>query len=81
MALKDVLPDRPLTHDEFQSLQNHERFDAVYTDDSPGYNALIFVRGDTEHMVHRTPEVGWHVCAIRDRETGEMRHPPNAHSK
>lgn len=80
MALKDVLPDRPLRFEEFQSLQNQDTFDAVYTNETPGFDALILVRGDSEVMIHYTAEQGWHRCGVRDRTTGEVTDPAGTDS-
>jgi hypothetical protein len=80
MALKDVLPDRPLTFEEFQHIQSQDTFDAVYTDETSGYDALALVRGDREDLIHYTPEQGWHRCGVRDRTTGEITDPQDSDS-
>lgn len=62
MGIKDVLPDRPLSFEEFQSLQNQDALDAVYTNDKVGpKDVLILVKEDTEHTLHYTDESGWHI--------------------
>ncbi|MFC7216250.1 hypothetical protein ACFQO4_19490 [Saliphagus sp. GCM10025334] len=64
MALKDVLPDRPLTFDEFQDLQSQNAFDSVMTLDTPSVHNeyLILEKDDTEYVLHHTDEKGWHRC-------------------
>lgn len=62
MALSDVLPDRPLTSDEFDDLQDSDTFDKVEIGDSPGEHIdtiIITVNGE-EHMLHFAPQGGWH---------------------
>jgi len=67
MAIKDVLPDRRLTFDEFQEIQQMDPFDAVYTSDSPGKtDVLILQRDDTEHTLHYTDEESWHICETKN---------------
>lgn len=62
MALSDVLPDRPLTSDEFQELQNSDNFESVTTAETPGprVDRVTITKNGTEHMLHFTPEHGWH---------------------
>lgn len=68
MALKDALPDRPLTFDEFQSIQNQDAFDSVLTSDDPGDIDILFCNlGDKEYTLHYTDSEGWHHCDTRDR--------------
>lgn len=64
MGLADVLPDRPLTMDEFQDLQSQDAFDSVMAGDTPGidYEYLFLTKGDTEYILHYTDEKGWHQC-------------------
>ena len=63
MALKDALPDRPLTFDEFQKFHSMDSFDAVYTSDTSGdVDILVLERNGTEHTLHYTDDEGWHVC-------------------
>jgi hypothetical protein len=65
MALSDVLPNRPLTFEEFKELQQQDTFDMVYTTDDAGakHDRLTCVRGDVEYLLHYTEEKGWHQCS------------------
>lgn len=60
MALKDVLPDRGLTDDEFRNLQQQDTFDAVYRDDMGGLATFLFLQKDgDETVLHYTEDSGW----------------------
>jgi hypothetical protein len=62
MALTDILPDRPLTREEFHNLQSKDVFDSVMTLDNPGtdIDILLLTVDGTEHQLHYTDEEGWH---------------------
>jgi len=73
MALKDALPDRGLTLDEFQDIQNQDTFDAVYQDDQPGRATTLFLQRDgTETALHYSDEQGWHVM-YKGKDLDEVR--------
>lgn len=62
MAIKDALPDRPLTFDEFQKVQRMDFFGGVQTvDNLGGTDVLIIQRNGTEYTLHYTDDEGWHV--------------------
>ena len=61
MALSDVLPDRPLTTEEFEELQDSDTFDQVHTGDAGGrVESFVVTMEGSEYMLHFTPENGWH---------------------
>lgn len=68
MALSDLLPDRPLTLDEFQDLQAQDAFDELYTSDGFGdIDLIIGVKGDMEYMIHYNEKKGWHLGSKNPR--------------
>lgn len=61
MAIRDVLPSRELSHDEFQQLQRSDKFDEVYTADNPGRIDWLILKIDgEEHTLHYSDSSGWH---------------------
>jgi hypothetical protein len=62
MALSDVLPDRPLTPDEFDELQGSDTFDEVRTGDSSEeyIDTITVTMNGEDHMLHFAPQGGWH---------------------
>ncbi|WP_435175677.1 hypothetical protein [Halorussus sp. AFM4] len=63
MAIQDALPDRPLTFDEFQKIQQMDSFDGVQTVDKSGDTDVLFIQRDgTEYTLHYTDDEGWHIC-------------------
>jgi|GEM_PF-1617236 len=81
MALKDVLPDRPLTMVEFRKLQKQDTFDAVLRDDMGGPATYLFLQNDgSETALHYNEEDGWHIhhkdldLDNPHQETGENYH-------
>ena len=62
MPFTDLLPDRPLTREEFQALERNENIDSLETDDSEGaINAFSVVIGESEANYHFAPGMGWHT--------------------
>lgn len=59
MALEDVLPDRPLTFDEFQDIQAQDTFDSVTTAETREIEYLFLRKGEKEYGLHYC-ERGWH---------------------
>jgi hypothetical protein len=61
MAFTDLLPDRPLTREEFQALERNENIDALETDEAEGpVAAFSVVIGDSEANYHYAQGMGWH---------------------
>jgi hypothetical protein len=62
MALSDILPDRPLSAEEFEQLQDSDEFESVHTGEpaDSGVETLVIATGDAEYMLHFTPDSGWH---------------------
>ncbi|WP_336328262.1 hypothetical protein [Halovenus sp. HT40] len=62
MALSDVLPDRPLTSEEVEELQDSDAFEEVTTPETPGpmTERVTITKDGTEHMLHFNQANGWH---------------------
>jgi|AntDeeMetageno50_2_1112565.scaffolds.fasta_scaffold14006_2 hypothetical protein len=61
MGIKQVLPDRGLTDNEFRQLQRQDTYDAVLRDDQGGLATTLFLQNDgTETALHYNDESGWH---------------------
>ncbi|WP_251327941.1 hypothetical protein [Haloplanus pelagicus] len=75
MALKDVLPDRGLTMNEFRQLQEQDTFDAVLRDDQGGPATHLFLQKEgKETALHYTEDEGWHILH-KDLDLDDP-HPP-----
>ena len=62
MPFTDLLPDRPLTREEFQALERNENIDSLETEDAEGaINAFSVVIGESEANYHFAPGMGWHT--------------------
>lgn len=68
MALKDILPGRPLRHAKFQNLQSQDAFERVMTLNSPGVHIeyLLLTVDGTEYQLHYMETEGWHRTSQHD---------------